>query len=247
MSETEEDQDGYRGIAGTTEEGLEGSEAVTLGETTDRDAFDAPLFEPVPRALAAHRRAFGGAIRDGEHDHDEHEIPAAIRRYLVAGEEHASVFALHPCAMGRSDLVLVGALAAAVALHVLAYAHGLAHPPVVRAIWVAFTVAAGWWGWQLAAFRSTWIVVTPKRIMTVIRFPTAKVISLPWRRTRDVELTQNVLGRLFGYGTLQLLSIGTDHALAQIRYVPRAERVYRVIWSILQPTRGKSPMPEDAW
>jgi hypothetical protein len=247
MSESTEDQDGYRGLAGTTEEGLAGSEAVTLGGTTDRDAFDAPLFEPVPRELAAHRRAFGGSIREDGHDHDEHEIPAAVSRYLVAGEEHATVFPLHPCAMGRADLVLVGALAAAIALHAWAYAHGLAHPAVVRLIWVAFAIAAGWWGWQLAVVRSTWIVVTPKRIMTVVRFPTAKVTSLPWRRARDVELSQNVTGRLCGYGTLQLLSIGTDHALAQIRYVPRAERVYRIIWSILQPTRGKSPMPEDAW
>lgn len=242
MSEHDEPGE-YRGLAGTSEEGLAGSEAVTLGEATDRDAFDAPLFAPVPRELAAHRRAFGGSIREGGHDHDEDEIPAAIRRYLVAGEEHATVFPLHPCAMGRNNLVLVGALAAAVALHILLYAHGLAHPPLVKAVWVSFTVAAGWWAWQLTAFRSTWIVVTPKRIMTVVRFPTTKVTSLPWRRARDVELAQTILGRLLGYGTLQLLSIGTDHALAQVQYVPHAERVYRVIWSILQPTQGRSPMP----
>jgi Bacterial PH domain len=246
MSE-HDDSGEYRGLAGTTEEGLAGSEAVTLEGTTDRDAFDAPLFEPVPRETAEHRRAFGGSIRDTEHDHDEHEIPDSVRRYLVPGEEHAIVFPLHPCAMGRADLILVGSLAAAITLHVLAYAHGLAHPGVVRVIWFAFAVAAGWWAVQLAVVRSTWIVVTPKRIMTVVRFPTAKVNSLPWRRARDVELTQTVLGRMFGFGTLQLLSIGTDHALARVRWVPRAERVYRIIWGILQPAKGPSPMPEDAW
>src|ERR1700747_1529140 len=161
----------YRGLAGTTEEGLAGSEAVTLEGATDRDVFDASPFTPVPvesAELAAHRRAFGASITEDQHNHDEQEIPAAIRRYLVSGEEHATVFPLHPCAMGRNDLVLTGALAAAVALHILLYAHGLAHPPAVKALWVSFAIAAGWWAWQLAAFRSTWIVVTPKRIMTVV-------------------------------------------------------------------------------
>jgi PH (Pleckstrin Homology) domain-containing protein len=233
------------GYAVTAEEGLTNAQGVTVGaESTNH----VQLGTAVPPEVTAHRHAFGGLLsRGAADDHHEHEVPPAVRRYLVAGEEHATGFPLHPCAMGRADLVLVGGLAAAITLHVWAYAHGLAHPAVVRLIWIAFTIAAGWWAWQLAVVRSTWIVVTPKRIMTVVRFPTAKVTSLPWRRARDVELSQNVTGRLFGYGTLQLLSIGTDHALAQIRWVPRAERVYRIIWGILQPAKGPSPMPEDAW
>lgn len=242
MSQLEDGED--RGIAGTSEEGLTNVHGVML----DAESAGRVELGAVPPELAAHRHAFGQLLGRGSHDdHHEHEVPDSVRRYLVTGEEHATVFPLHPCAMGTSDLVLVGALAAAVTLNVLAYAHGLAHPYVVRTIWVAFTVAAGWWAWQLAAFRSTWIVVTPKRIMTVARFPVTKVTSLPWRRARDVELAQTVLGRVFGYGTLQLLSIGTDHALAKVEYVPRAEHVYRVVWAILQPARGPSPMPEDAW
>lgn len=250
MSDYDE-EDPCIGIQGSRRDQRRGpglAEAVTLGQADEPEPEPAgTLYQPVLRELAAHRRAFGAGIREGEHDHAEHEIPPAVRRYLVSGEEHASVFPLHPCAMGRTDLVLVGALAAAVTLHILLYAHGLAYPPVVKLIWCLFAIAAGYWAWQLTIIRSTWIVVTPKRIMTVVRFPVTKVTSLPWRRARDVELAQTVLGRMFGYGTLQLLSIGTDHALAQIQYVPNAERVYRVIWSILQPTRGKSPMPEEAW
>lgn len=254
MSEYD-DAEGYRGLAATTEEGLGAAQAITLGAALDepeaeREPVDegewSPLYKPVPRALAAHRRAMGAGIRDGEaDDHDDEEIPGSVRGYLVPGEEHARAFPLHPCAMGKADLVLVGALVAAVALHILAYMHGWAHPFVVRAIWVSFGIAAGWWGWRLAIIRATWIVITPKRIMTVAYFPTTKVTSLPWRRARDVELNQTILGRAFGYGTLQLLSIGTDHALASVPYVPHVQRVYRIIWAILQPTRGPSPMPRE--
>lgn len=247
MSEYEGEEE-YRGIAATTEEGLGAAEGITLGESADDDPpiYPGMLYTPVPRPLAAHRRAMGAGIRDGEpDDHHDDEIPGTVTGYLVPGEEHARVVLLHPFAMGKADLVLVGALAAAVTLHVLAYQHGLAHPFVVRAIWVGFVIAAGWWGWRLAIVRSTWIVITPKRIMTVVRFPATKVTSLPWRRTRDVELAQTVLGRVFGYGTLQLLSIGTDHALAQIQFIPQPQRIYRVVWAILQPTRGPSPMPRE--
>lgn len=251
MSDTYADPgEEYRGLAGTTEEGLGGADGVTIGAAPDLPEPEeeaAPLFERVPRELAAHRRAFGGGIRDEGHVHHEDEVPAAVRGFLVPGEEHAMASGLHPCSMGRKDAVVLGALAAAITLHVLLYQRGLAYPPVVKLIWVSFIIAAGWWGWQVIVFRSTWIVITPKRIMTVVGFPTQRVTSLPWRRARDVELSQTVTGRTFGYGTLRLLSIGTDHALANVKYVPNVAAVYRVVWAILQPTQGKSPMAEDPW
>ena len=258
MSDTLEDPgEEYRGLAGTTEEGLAGVDGVTVGQGDEAAELEAdqaeapysPLFRPVPRHVAAHRRAFGAGIREGDDDdHHDDEVPAHLRRYLTAGEQHATVLPLHPFAMGSVDLCMVGALACAITLHVLAYAHGLAYPPVVKTIWLLFAAVLGWWAWQLAEFRSTWIVITPARILVATRFPTTKVVSLPWRRTRDVELTQTMIGRAMGYGSLQLLSIGTDHALARVDYVPRADRTYRLIWSILQPTHGKSPMmPEVEW
>jgi hypothetical protein len=206
-------------------------------------AADIPV---IPRAEIEHKNAFGAFLRDRTHrPHEDEEMPEPIRRYLIPGEEHALAMHFHPVAMLRADALLVGALAAAIALNVYAWNHQLATPLVVHFIWFGFLGVAAWWAFRLADFMASWFVVTPVRIIAISGVFRRTVQPLPMRRIRDMQLIQTSPARLLGYGTLLTESLGTDHALAEIEYIPDAQQVYGTIWAILLPTKGKSPMPDE--
>jgi hypothetical protein len=200
----------------------------------------------IPRAEIEHKSAFGAFLYDKTHRvHEHEEVPETIRRYLIPGEEHALATHFHPMAMLRPDGLLVGALVAAITLNVYAYNHQMATPLIVHFIWFGFLGVAVWWTFRLADFMASWFVVTPVRIIYIAGVFRRSVQPLPMKRVRDMQLVQTGPARLFGYGTLRTESLGTDHALAEIEYIPDAQRIYGTIWSILLPTRGKSPMPDE--
>jgi membrane protein YdbS with pleckstrin-like domain len=206
-------------------------------------AADIPV---IPREEIEHKNAFGAFLHDRTHVlHEHEEIPRPIAQYLIPGEQHALAMHYHPMAMVRADLTMVGALAAAVTFNVYAYTRQLATPLTVHVIWFGFLVVFLWWALQLADFMAAWFVVTPLRIIAISGVFRRKVQPLPMKRVRDMQLDQTSLGRVFGYGTLRMESLGTGHALAEIEYIPDAQHVYGTIWSILLPTKGRSPMPDE--
>jgi membrane protein YdbS with pleckstrin-like domain len=202
-----------------------------------------------PREHIEHRHAFGGWARDRSHtSHGHDEIPPAVARWLIAGEEHAIVVHRHPAMLARECAILFGALAAAIALNSWAYEndHGrLATPTNVHIIWLMFLVVAAWYAWQAAQFRASWLVITPVRVIVISGLIGRTVKPLPMKRIRDLQLEQGFVARMLGYGTLKTESLGTDHALARIEYVAEPDRIYGAIWGVLLPTKGKSPMPEE--
>jgi membrane protein YdbS with pleckstrin-like domain len=205
--------------------------------------------ETPPREHIEHKHAFGARTSDqapAVHEHDE--IPDSIRRYLIPGEEHALAFREHWAALGWQAAAFFAALAAAIVLNLLVYFHRPILPAAatwVHVIWLGFLAVACWYAGLAAAWHVKWIVITPVRLVVISGILMRKVQPLPMKRVRDMQLERDFWGRVLGFGTLRTESLGTDHALSVVRFVPDPDRVYGVIWGILLPTKGVSPMPDE--
>lgn len=202
----------------------------------------------LPADEVAHRMAHGTSIRDASHVHDDDEIPALVRPYLTPAEDHATVMRFHQAALLRPFAALVGALVLAAVTNALLYfhhAHGPGAVDLFHALWIGFAAVAVWYAWKAAQWYQTLLVITPRRMMRISGWPWRKVDSLPWKRCRDLELMRPALGALLGYGTLIAPSLATGHALGVVTCVPRPELVYRMIWGMLEPVKGKSPVPDE--
>jgi membrane protein YdbS with pleckstrin-like domain len=205
--------------------------------------------ETPPREHIEHKHAFGARTSDQAAAVHEHgEIPDSIRRYLIPGEEHAMAFREHWAALGWQAAAFFGALAAAIVLNLLVYFHRPILPAAatwVHVIWLGFLAVACWYAGLAASYHAKWIVVTPVRLVVISGVLTRKVVQLPMKRVRDMQLERDLPGRILGYGTLKTDSLGTDHALARTDFVPDPDRVFGTIMGILLPTKGVSPMPDE--
>ena len=199
----------------------------------------------VPREQVEHRHAFGGMLTDDAHTHDHDEMPRQLRGYLNRNERHSVAVHPHPAALAGPTAAAGLALAAAITVTVMAYGAHQATPAFLHVTWIGCLAVWAWYGWKDIQWSVTWIVITPRRMMKVSGWPSRQVISLPWKRARDLEMMQDWAGKMLGYGTLIAPSVGTGNALGQVPYVPDVQRIYRMIWSILEPDKGKSPAPEE--
>jgi Bacterial PH domain len=199
-----------------------------------------------PHSQREHKSAFGGRAQDHVHtDHHDGEIPAEVRRYLIAGEEHAIVMHYHPAKLAGQATALLGGLAAAIILNGWLYYHHQATPVPVHVIWLGWLALAVWYAAHAVGYHYSWIIVTPVRILTVSGVLSRHIDPLPMKRIRDLQLDRDLWGRMLGYGTLRTESLATDHALSEIRFVPGPDRVYAAIWGILLPKKGVSLMPDE--
>lgn len=86
---------------------------------------------------------------------------------------------------------------------------------------------------RLAYFVIEWwverIVVTDKRFMLTSGVFTTKVAMMPVTKVTDLTYERNVLGRMFGFGTLIVESAGQIQALNRVEYLPNPEEVYDAI------------------
>jgi len=73
------------------------------------------------------------------------------------------------------------------------------------------------------------IVVTDKRFMITSGIFTTNIAMMPIGKVTDLTYQRNVLGRMFGYGTLVVESAGQIQALNRIEFVPRPEEVFDAI------------------
>ena len=233
------DDEGLQADAG--EEASRYSGALGVGGRTAHEQF--PI---VPWEQIEHRGAFGARSSDPAHtEHDHGEIPDGIRRYLIAGEEHAIATRYHPAMLTRHAAIFLGASAANALVNSWAYYHHQANPDTVHLIWLLWLGVAVWYAAHAVKYRYSWLVITPVRILTISGVVGRHVRALPMKRIRDVQLDRDLWGRWLGYGTIRTESLATDHALSEVRFVPDPDRVYGAIWGILLPKKGVSPMPDE--
>ena len=199
------------------------------------DDSDAP--DPIPQQEAERGDNYWEVADEAD------EVPAAIRQFLIPAEKRVLFFHYHPASMAGHAAICLGAWVILITYNVWRYRHiGPGEANIIRFLLLG---VSAWYAYYSVEYHYSWIVITPVRILTIRGLVGRKVDPLPMKRIRDMQLAQSPVGRLLGYGTLSTESLGTDHALSQIRFVPSPDKVYSAIWDILLPQRAASPMPGE--
>jgi uncharacterized membrane protein YdbT with pleckstrin-like domain len=169
---------------------------------------------------------------------DDSWPPATVTRYLLPYEDALLATRRHTILLATPGATFFGGLAAAIALNGYVYVQGYRpwSAAVVHLIWIGWLCAALWAVGKWLTWRATWFVVTPARLIYITGLLRREVTPLPVKRARDVELHQSVTGRQLGYGTLAFESIGTEHALHEVSFVPDPDHVFALVWErVLSP------------
>ncbi len=85
-----------------------------------------------------------------------------------------------------------------------------------------------WWFWATEEF-----VITDKRVLLVSGVITRRVAIMPLTKVTDLTYERSVLGRLLGYGAFVMESAGQHQAMSRIEYLPRPDRLYHEVSTLL--------------
>ncbi|GAA0507926.1 hypothetical protein Ade02nite_49700 [Paractinoplanes deccanensis] len=95
----------------------------------------------------------------------------------------------------------------------------------------------------LVQWRCTHYVLTDERILLQDGVIARERRDLPLNRVNDHVVTQSVLDRLFGSGTLKVDSIGEQAAL--LASVPRAQSVQTLLYELIEQDRQRHPEDDE--
>jgi hypothetical protein len=171
---------------------------------------------------------------------------AGHSRYLATDEVIVLEVRRHPAVLLRPFFETVGVILAAALLGAATSpARGdAAVDTLLGWVAVAFVVRFMWRCLEWSADR---VVVSDLRMFEVSGILTRKVASLPLSKLTDLTYRRTVLGRLLRYGDLTVETPGQQQALTHISYLPRPDRFYQTLNSLVMsrdsgPTREPDPM-----
>lgn len=95
----------------------------------------------------------------------------------------------------------------------------------------------------LAIWRSTHYVFTDERILLQDGVIARERRDLPLNRVNDHVVTQSVLDRIFGSGTLTIDSIGDQAAV--LASVPKAQQVQSLLYELIEEDRLRHPEEDE--
>ena len=108
-------------------------------------------------------------------------------------------------------------------------------------VWIAY------WRWRI--WSAEWIVLTRKRIIRIQGIPetTSTEASLRIDRVSGARLVQTPLGKMFGYGTIELEAPGEHPDVRKLRNIDDAEEFFIVLRRVIFGEDGVDPddYPED--
>jgi uncharacterized membrane protein YdbT with pleckstrin-like domain len=160
-------------------------------------------------------------------------------------EDEEVVLHLHPHwkAAIRPALVLLVALAVTITVWVMLPPNdgGRIGVAVVGAISLFFAVTRG--VWPLVVWRSDHYVFTDERVLLQDGVLTRERRDLPLSRINDHSMSQSLLDRMFGCGTLRIDSIGDQAAV--LASVPRVHEVQTTLYELIETDRELHLDDED--
>lgn len=237
------DKDDLMGAAGLSMRQIaeQEEEAARESRSDDDDDETSPRISVRERVIAD---TVGGPVKTEEWDFD---IPSMVDKYLKDDETKVIPLRLHQARLILPAFAFGGGLGIAVGLNMAAYASGRAAPAIVHLIWLAWLVAAGWALWRYAIWRHTWFVITGHRLMLIETTNRLgrDVKMLDLEKVRGCRYTQDLSGRSTGYATFRFASIGTEHALSEVRFVPYPEWVYRKISELTLVSEQRRPIKRN--
>ncbi|MFL6153216.1 MAG: PH domain-containing protein [Ornithinibacter sp.] len=88
-------------------------------------------------------------------------------------------------------------------------------------------------------------IVTNRRVLLTSGIFARTVALLPLRRITDLTYKETLVGQVLGYGTFRFESAGQQQALAEITYLPHADRLYRTVSDLLFGGGGAASSGDD--
>jgi uncharacterized membrane protein YdbT with pleckstrin-like domain len=96
-------------------------------------------------------------------------------------------------------------------------------------LWYVALIALVRFAFYLVEWWVERIVVTDKRFMMTSGIFVTKVAMMPVSKITDMTYERSVIGRMLGYGTLDVESAGQIQALKRVEFIPRPEEVFDAI------------------
>jgi len=145
--------------------------------------------------------------------------------YLFHGEEVVLVVRPHPVVLARRMLLPLVSVALFAAV-----------PTGVTAVILLILLTR--FGWDIGLWWVDRYVLTTDRVLSMAGVITKKVVSLPLVKITDLTYKRSILGRLLGYGSLDLESAGQQD-FGRIDFLPDPDHFYRAIMSLALGPRPK--------
>jgi uncharacterized membrane protein YdbT with pleckstrin-like domain len=144
----------------------------------------------------------------------------------------------------RPILVLIVALTAMIVAWVMLPLNdgGRIGVRVIGAACLVFALAKG--VWPLLVWRSTHYVFTDERILLQDGVLSRDRRDLPLARVNDHAMTQSLLDRMLGSGTMTIDSLG-ERGPAVLAAVPRIERVQTTLYELIEDDRDRHGDEDD--
>lgn len=157
---------------------------------------------------------------------------------LTADETVVAHLRPHAKVSVRPVLVLVAAVAVVTAAAVLlpGDSGGRTGLLLVAAVALGFALVRG--GWPLLVWRCTHYVLTDERILLQDGVLARERRDLPLARVNDHAMSQGLLDRLLGCGTLTVDSVG-ERAPAVLVAVPRVQQVQTTLYGLIEADRQR--------
>ena len=114
---------------------------------------------------------------------------------------------------------------------------------------IVAVAAALRFAWKLLSLRRKKIVLTDHRIIIVTGMVARQVISIPFGRVGDILYRRPVMGRLFGYGVIEMTGVGPyleGRPLLRIERLPEPDHFYRSLSSLIASRRPTDPAADEA-
>lgn len=138
--------------------------------------------------------------------------------YLFAGEEIALTVRPHPIVLAKPAIAPLAAIAL------------FAGFPHQVTFWILMVLLVRF-GWDAALWSVDRYVLTTDRILSITGIFNKKVVSMPLAKITDLTYEKPIVGRIFGYGSLDLESAG-QQGLERIDYLPDPDHFYRSVMSL---------------
>jgi hypothetical protein len=153
-----------------------------------------------------------------------------IAKYLLPGEQVVA-------ALRRHWLALIVPLSAAGGGLLLAVLLDIALPRRAAGardvVWLVWSAAVWYLGWEIVNWWSDRFVVTDKRLMLVHGLFRRDVDMMPLGKVTDMRYERTIPGRLLGFGSFVMESAGQDQALSRVKFVTGPDELYQRICTLV--------------
>ena len=158
-------------------------------------------------------------------------LPLAVTNYLLPHEKRAIAVHLHP-GVYASHASLLACSCVAASLITANTSSGIF---VLSIAWGVCGIILFWLIIRAAAWFGTFFVVTEIRLIFISGLVVPKVITVPLREIRDLELRRSLFGRLIGYGVFIAEPSKHGYKIPKMNYIPYPEQLFLETYGMLFP------------